>query len=126
MSFDNKCRSIIGTDGVIYQNELCLNENSVAYKDLIKMTLTDLDRDIINIYQEIVKIAKTKEEYNYNLQYGVWQIDTDININWKDENDNRIYKYPELNGHIATLKVKLKKYYKDNICNSLFKYELIK
>lgn len=126
LSFDNKCRSIIGTDGVIYQNELCLNENSVAYKDLIKMTLTDLDRDIINIYQEIVKIAKTKEEYNYNLQYGVWQIDTDININWKDENDNRIYKYPELNGHIATLKVKLKKYYKDNICNSLFKYELIK
>ena len=68
----------------------------------------------------------SKEEYNYNLQYGVWQIDTDININWKDENDNRIYKYPELNGHIATLKVKLKKYYKDNICNSLFKYELIK
>ena len=102
LSYDNKCRSII-IDDKIYQNELCLDGESIAAKDLHNLTLTDTDKEIIKIYETILDNAKKTEEYNMNIRYGLWQIDTDINKSWEDENGNRIYKYPELNGYIRAL-----------------------
>lgn len=126
LSYDNKCRSIIGTNGVIYQNELCFDGNSVAALDLVQMNLDESDKEIISIWENVLSIAKSKDEYDSRLRYGIWQIDTDINLSWKDEFGDRIYKYPELNGYILALKNRLKQYYKEKICNLLFKYELIK
>lgn len=111
LSYENKCRSIIGTDGVLYQNELCLDGESVSAKDLRRMNLNDSDREIISIYETVLSVAKSKSEYNSSFRYGLWQIDTDINISWKDDYGNKVYKYPELNGHISVLKSKLKRYY---------------
>ncbi len=125
LSYDNKCRSII-IDDKIYQNELCLDGESIAAKDLHNLTLTDTDKEIIKIYETILDNAKKTEEYNMNIRYGLWQIDTDINKSWEDENGNRIYKYPELNGYIRALKKHLKTYYRENISELLLKYELVK
>lgn len=125
LSYDNRCRSII-IDGRIYQNELCFDGDSIAVKDLHNFELTDSDIEIIKIYNTILENIKKTGEYNMNIRYGLWQIDTDINKSWEDENGDKIYKYPELNGNIRALKKRLKFYYKENICQLLFKYELLK
>lgn len=126
LSYDNKCRSMVGTDNNLYQNELCFDGDTIAVKDIAKMHLTDSDMEVINLYQSILDLVKKKPEYNPMFRYGLWQIDTDINLSWNDEYGNKIFKYPELNGHISVLKNKLKHYYKNNICELLFKYELLK
>lgn len=126
LSFDNKCRSIIATDGNIYQNELCLDEQTIALEDLRKMQLGLEDKNIIDLYDSILMTVRTKPEYNKSLKYGLYQINTDINRYDKADNGEKIYYYPELNGQIIALKKMLKKYYKEYICDLLFKYELIK
>lgn len=37
-----------------------------------------------------------------------------------------MYDYPQLNGDLDSLRVKLKEYYKSHITEKMFKYELIK
>ena len=44
----------------------------------------------------------------------------------KDENDKTIYNYPELNGHLNTLKTMIKEYYNSEIVPFLFEYEFLK
>mgnify|MGYP006896550173 CR=1 FL=1 len=43
-----------------------------------------------------------------------------------DENENKVYNYPEINGDIVLLKNKLKEYHVKYITPKLYKYELIK
>ena len=50
----------------------------------------------------------------------------ELNTFMKDSDGNIIYDYPELNGQINSLKIKLRSYYKHNIEPKLFEYELLK
>ena len=54
------------------------------------------------------------------------QIDEELNTRYKNENDEWIYDYPELNTAINSLKTKLVKYYEAVIQPKPFEYELLK
>lgn len=126
LSSENKCRTIITSSGRAFNNELCFDSETIATKDLSNMKLTTEDKKILNLWHTVLKTAKAKKEYNKNFKYGLCQIETDINLFFKDDDDNKIYLYPDLNGCIVELKKRLKSYYRNNIEKLLFKYELIK
>ena len=74
-------------------------------------------------------LAKAKETKNYNsdLTYGVYQIFAELNTFREDEiTGANIPDYPELNGHLKSLKQKVKEYYNSEIVPTLFEYEFLK
>ncbi|XHN43511.1 hypothetical protein O1Q79_01568 [Lonepinella sp. MS14434] len=50
----------------------------------------------------------------------------ELNTSYKDEKDKTVYDYPELNGHLNTLKTLVKNYYINEIVPFLFEYEFLK
>lgn len=78
------------------------------------------------------------EEYNPNFNYGLYQIEKDINKKIEQKLDNgevavnkkgeeiMVYKYKTLNSHISLLKKDLEEYYERYITPKLFEYELLK
>ena len=126
LSESNKCFSILGTDGNIYLNELCFDVDTYASGILVKFNLNKNDNILLSLNDDILKFIKTCEEYNKNFKYGISQINTEINIFWRDERGTKIYKYPELNGNLLALKRLLFDYYDNNIAPKLFEYELLK
>jgi len=74
----------------------------------------------------VLKKAKSTEAYNPKYTYGTYQIDQELNTYRKNENEEIIYDYPELNTALNSLKTKLAKYYEVVIQPKLFEYELLK
>jgi hypothetical protein len=74
----------------------------------------------------VLEKAKTTKNYNKKFSYGTYQIDEELNTRYKNENDEWIYDYPELNTNINGLKLRLAKYYESTIQPKLFEYELLK
>ena len=70
--------------------------------------------------------AKDTKNYNKKYTYGTYQIDEELNTRYKNDNDEWIYNYTELNTTINSLKTKLSKYYEAVIQPKLFEYELLK
>ena len=70
--------------------------------------------------------AKKTANYDSTLTYGVYQIIDELNTSYKDEKNKRVYDYPELNGHLNTLKQLVKQYYNDEVVPFLFQYEFLK
>ena len=68
--------------------------------------------------------AKNTKNYNKDLTYGVYQIQEELNT-FKVVEDGkrrkRIYDYPDLNGHLSTLKTLIKDYYLKDIVPVLSK-----
>lgn len=126
LSYFNKCRSFNASDGRYYQNELCFDGDTVANKKLKDYTLTDDEKDLIDTFADMLAKAKTTKEYNPKYAYGTYQIDQELNSRYKNENDEWIYNYPELNTKINSLATKLAKYYEIIIQPKLFEYELLK
>lgn len=132
LSFRNKCRSLDGSDGRLYKNELCFDNGTVASKDLKGFALTEEEKDLINSYNDLLEKIKNCDEYNPDFSYGTFQIQEEINIDIKSGikdkkgKEKTIKKYPKLDEKLDSLKRKLKDYYKNNIYNDLFKYELLK
>lgn len=138
----NKCISFNGSDGRFYKNELCFSQNTIADNDLKNFELNNKEKELIKIWNNVLKETKKTKEYNKNYTYGLYQIDTEINICFKyDKYSNKIFKndenyskikknihpeYENLNTEIIALKDKLKEYYKLYIQDKLFKYELLK
>lgn len=138
----NKCISFNGSDGRFYRNELCFSQNTIADNDLKNFELNNKEKELIKIWNNVLKETKKTKEYNKNYTYGLYQIDTEINICFKydkysnkifknDENYSNIkekihYEYENLNTEIIALKDRLKEYYKLYIQDKLFKYELLK
>ena len=81
---------------------------------------------MLDLWQEIFEETKKTKEYKFNLKYGTYQIIQELNTVYEDEKGNRIYNYPILNTKINALKTKLKEYYKTQIQDSLFEYQLLK
>lgn len=123
---ENKCRSIHASNGIIYQNELCLDLDTKAQQDLDKCKLSKRDKEIIKVWHEVLSKAKQTEEYKKQYKYGTFQIKEEINTFYFDDDGNKIFNHMELNGHLIVLRKKLSKYYSDIIQPLLFKYELIK
>lgn len=126
LSYFNKCRSLNGSDGRYYKNELCLDGDTVANKTLKDYKLTDDEKDLLDIFADVLTKAKTTKGYNSKYTYGTYQIDQELNTRYKNENDEWIYDYPELNTAINGLKTKLATYYENTIQPKLFEYELLK
>lgn len=129
LSNQNKCLSFKGSDGRDYQNELCFDNDALALKDLKEMELNEDEKELIELWNKILSEAKQTKDYDSYWRYGVYQITKELNT-YKEvgsgKNKKKVYDYPELNGDLNTLRVKLKEYYKKYIISKMFEYELIK
>jgi hypothetical protein len=126
LSQRNHCRSFDGNDGRFYKNELCFDKGSLASSKLTAYKLTKEEKDLLDSFYDVLKKAKSTKNYNKKYTYGTYQIDEELNTRNKNENDEWIYDYPELNTAINGLKTKLSKYYETVIQPKLFQYELLK
>lgn len=156
LSNQNKCLSFLGSDGHMYQNELCLDNSRyekakeevtqdgkeadadtemlkllpVAYQDMTAYgELDDNEKELLELWKKILGEAKQTEKYNPELNYGVYQITKELNTfteEKKGKGKKKVYDYPQLNGDLNTLRTKLKEYYISHIKEKMFKYQLIK
>ena len=94
--------------------------------DTFKEILKSSDKELLEVWEKVLKEAKKTKNYDKNKRYGTYQIIQELNTSYKDVKNKTVYDYPELNGNIETLKTKLKDYYKENIEKKLFEYELLK
>lgn len=140
----NKCRSLLGSDGRFYRNELCFDQkDTIAYNSLANFindghVLSEIENRLLKYWDDVVYEAMRTDEYkatvsrNPNFRFGTWQILEDINIKIDSGRENSkgepvlVYKYANLNTAIKTLDTTVKVYYNDYIVPLLFKYELIK
>lgn len=126
LSNQNKCLSFTGSDDRYYKNELCFDKDTLASKELEKYELNDDEKELLKLWNRILKAAKETDNYDKELSYGVYQITQELNTSYKDDRNKTVYDYPELNGDLKTLQSELKKYYKKYITKKMFDYELIK
>ena len=84
------------------------------------------EKKLMKVWNKILHQAKSIKNYNPKFSYGLYQIDDELNTTYKNEKNETVYDYPELNGDIKTLKTLVKKYYLKEIAPTLFKYELLK
>ena len=126
LSQRNHCRSFDGSDGRFYKNELCFDKGTIASNKVKLYKLTKEEQDLLDTFSDVLTKAKTTKNYNKKYTYGTYQIDEELNTRYKNDNDEWIYDYPELNTAINSLKTKLAKYYEAVIQPKLFEYELLK
>ncbi len=126
LSSRNHCRSFDGGDRRFYKNELCFDKGTVASNKIKSYKITKEEQDLLDTFADVLAKAKTTKNYSKKYTYGTYQIDEELNTRYKNENDEWIYDYPELNTAINTLKTKLAKYYETAIQPKLFEYELLK
>jgi len=126
LSQRNHCRSFDGSDGRFYKNELCFDKGTVASNKLKTYKLTKAEQSLLDTFDDMMTKAKLTSEYKSKYTYGTYQIDEELNTRYKNDNDEWIYDYPELNTVINSLKTKLTKYYENTIQPKLFEHELLK
>lgn len=125
----NHMRSLQGSDGRFYRNELSLdksNGETIATKTLEKLKSSQKEEELFKQWEKVLLEAKKTKEYNSSFTYSVYQIIDELNVSIKDEEDKVVYLYPELNGHLNTLKTMVKNYYNTEIVPFLFEYEFLK
>ena len=126
----NHCRTIEGSDGRFYRNELCLditNGETIASKKLEYFNYNELEKKMLQVWNNIISLARETKEYKPHYTYGLYQIDKELNTSYKDEKSKTsIYDYPQLNENISILKELVKEYYLNEILPTLFKYEFLK
>ena len=133
LSNQNKCLSFKGSDNRDYQNELCFEENALAFKDLQKFRaeigLNTEEEELLALWSKILSESKQTQNYDSHWNYGVYQITKELNTYEEvkvGKSKKNVYDYPELNGDLISLRDKLKAYYKKYITPKMFEYELIK
>ncbi len=126
LSQRNHCRSFDGSDGRFYKNELCFDKGTLASSKVKNYKLTKDEQDLLDAFNDMLTKAKRTKNYDKKYTYGTYQIDEELNTRFRNENDEWIYDYPELNTAINSLKTKLAKYYEAVIQPKLFEYELLK
>ena len=100
--------------------------NTFANKEIKKYKLNKKDKEIIDLWERLLKEAKKTKKYNKNYTYGLYQIEKELNTFKNDKNNKKVYDYKILNSLIETLKETLKEYYLKEITPKLFQYELLK
>lgn len=126
----NHIRTFKGSDGHFYRNELCLdttNGDTVASLALKNYNSNSLETEIFKLWNLILELAKKTKNYKHDFTYGVYQITVELDtFVHDDETDKNVYDYPELHGHLQTLKKLVRDYYNSEIVPTLFKYEFLK
>ena len=129
LTIKNHCKSFFGSDGRLYENELCFDDKSIAREKIDEYALTDDERNLIDIFDTIMNFAKKTNNYNNKYKYGLYQVDKEINTYHQigdGKNMMKQYDHPELNTKINQLRELLSKYYEKQIQPKLFEYELLK
>ena len=135
-------RSLYTKDNAVLLNELCFDDlrgkTTVAIKALDNYIskgyeLTEEEVILFAKWKEILSQVSLTSEYNPQFNYGLYQIDEDINININipqgvksDGTPRMVTKYGDLNNLIKHMKSLLKTYYINNIVKPLFEYEFLK
>ena len=78
LSNQNKCLSFIASDGKMYKNELCFDDNTLAKQSLEKYTLNVKEKELIDLWNKILNEAKSCENYNKSITYGIYQIEKEL------------------------------------------------
>lgn len=126
----NHIRTFQGSDGHFYRNELCLDTTngatiaSVALQDFIP---NNIEKELLLLWNSIIELAKKTKNYDSALTYGIYQITVELDTyKYDNETDRNVYDYPELHGHLQTLKKLVRNYYNTEIVPTLFEYEFLK
>lgn len=139
----NKCLSFLWSDWRFYKNELCFNQNTLSDEKLKEFVLNNTDKSIISLWENILEEARKTKNYENQKTYWLYQIIQELNtylynsISYtKDElkvlnlspteKKSVSLEYVELNTKIDELKKFLKDYYRTQIQEKLFLYELLK
>lgn len=125
----NHMRTFVGSDGRTYTNELCLDNTThetVASQDIKKLELDSQEKELVELWGKILSEAKGTKNYKKQNTYGLYQIKEELNTYYKDENNKKVYDYPDLNGDINSLAKKVGIYYNEKIVPKLFYYEFLK
>lgn len=129
LSNQNKCLSFKGSNKKDYQNELCFDKNTIASKEIKNAKFNKEEQELIDLWNKILSEAKKTKKYNKNLNYGVYQITKDLNTYKEIKSGSKVerkYDYPDLNGYLNAMVVRLKNFYRTNIKEKMFDYELLK
>lgn len=136
MEYYTKLRSTKGMDGRLYLNDLCLDNakgNTLAFQTLLNNNffenMNKTEKKILEIWDRILEYSKQTEEYNHNLNYGVFQIENELNTKSEVAQGTKVIKipnYPELNSDLKSLRSIVKEYYREEILPLLFTYEFLK
>lgn len=143
LSQRNKCLSFMWSDKRFYRNELCLLQDTLSDTKILEFQLNQTDKNILNLWEEILEEAKQTWNYNPDYSYGLYQIIQELNtyvynsqsyrknelkeLNlWKWEKKQVSVEYVTLNTKIDDIKKFLKEYYEKQIQEKLFIYELLK
>lgn len=100
----NHMRSFIGSNGILYKNEICLdttNGETIVSMDLNNLKVNDTEKTLIDLWNKILYKAKLTSNYNAELTYGIYQIKDELNTHHKNELGETVYDYPMLNGDIG-------------------------
>ena len=128
----NHMRSLYGSDGRFYRNEICLDTThgpTLASNELDGFNANKSETEMLNLWRQILASAKTMPKYDSNLTYGMYHIDDELNtfdVVRVGRKNKRVYHNPKLNGDIKSLKNLIKDYYVNEIVDTLFKYEFLK
>lgn len=126
----NHMRSFTGSDNRYYRNELCLdttNKETIASSALKNFSPNKREIEMLSLWNLIIELAKTTKNYNSALTYGIYQISFELDtFKHDEETDRNVYDYPELHGHLQTMKKLVKDYYNSEIVPILFEYEFLK
>lgn len=125
----NHMREFVGSDGYHYKNNFTLdttNGETIAASLVASMNKTNEELLLISQWNKVLKEAKRTDEYNSDLNYGIYQIKKEIDVDLEDENGKKYPKYSSLRGNLNTLKVLLSDYYTKEILPLLYEYEFLK
>lgn len=129
LAYHNKVRSFTGSDGRDYRNELCLDADTLASRDLASFQLTGQEKDLVEQWQKVRDLASTTKNHVAGRSYGVYQIDQELNTTQRvlvGRDLKTIYDYPQLNGEIKTLKAMTMQYHADAVAPKCWEYGLLK
>ncbi len=122
----NKCIS-----NIQIKNEYCFGQSTRCDKILNRLTIDKEDIKLYNAWIEVLDTARTKSEYNKKFNYGLFQLDNEVNVRIGSGQFNKkgeeiiVKKYLDLDEKINQLKGILKDYY-DDLKPKLFEYKLLK
>ena len=138
MSHYPHMRSLHGSDGRLYLNQLCFDGNTLAKQRMDEFIareyrLTDDEQVLWRKMQALLAKIKAEclDEYHPEFLYGLYQIDEEINIKIPvgtkaDGTPKMDWKYGDLNNMIKDIKALAKQYYLKYLVSTLFEYEFLK
>lgn len=129
LEMQNHMRTFMGSDGRFYRNELCLdttNGETLASLDMALLSMGDAEKKLMAQWGHLIAEAKKTAEYDPSLTYGVYQIFSEIDTSYKDDNGKTVWLNLEVHSALQTLKTIVKEYYNTEIVPTLFEYEFLK